>query len=333
MTYVGDPWRDIQVPKEDSTLNVLRADVEHSLDYWFARDLLGRYVLCFDSGAEVPAASSVPKLAGVEVNTLTFGEAGCRLVLTLLESEQFDIFRALCFDLMRSTAELSRREGCAGLSITLNRLRRWQSLLKKARDDLLTQSKIIGLVGELLVLRDLILPRTDTFDAVQSWRGPYGDEQDFLLAGRIIEVKTQLSTSDRYLPINSEEQLDTASGPILVCHQTLDVPAEEEDGAVSLNGLVSSLLEPMADKDHAATDLLQTALLEAGYRRREEYGRPYWLLNERSFYEVREGFPRIIPGMISVGIDRVRYRITLQACKDFEVGEETALEWALNGRR
>ena len=331
MTGTGDPWRDIEVPRKDRTLNVRRADAGHSLDYWFARDLQGRYVLCFDSDAEVPAVSSSPKLAGIRVNTLTLGEAGCRLVLTLLESGQFDVFRALCFDLMRSTAELSRSESCAGLSITLNRLRRWQKLLEKARDDLLTQSKIIGLVGELLFLRDLILPRMNTFDAVQSWRGPYGDEQDFLLAGRIIEVKTQLSTSDRYLPISSEEQLNTASGPILVCHQTLDVPAGEEAGAVSLNGLVSSLVEPMADKDYAAADLLRTALLEAGYRRREEYGRPFWLLNGRSFYKIREGFPRIIPGMISVGIDRVRYRIALQACADFEVGEEAALEWALNG--
>ena len=331
MTDKDDPWREIKIPRKDNTLNVRRADVEHSLDYWFARDLQGRYVLCFDSGAEVPALSSVPKPAGIEVNALAFGEAGCRLVLTLLETEQFDIFRALCLDLMRSTAELSRNESGAGLSITLKRLRRWQSLLEKARQDLLTTSKITGLVGELLVLRDLLLPRMNTFDAVQSWRGPYGDEQDFLMAGSIIEVKTQLSTSDRYLPVSSEEQLDTTSGPILICHQTLDVPADEAGGAVSLNGLVSSLADPMATSDHAAADLFQTALLEAGYRRRDEYGRPYWLLNGRSFYEVRDGFPRITAGMISGGIDRVRYRIAVQACAEFEIGEKAAMEWALDG--
>ena len=171
----------------------------------------------------------------------------------------------------------------------------------------------------------------DAFDAVQSWRGPYGDEQDFLLAGRMIEVKTQLSTSDKYLPISSEEQLDTASGQILLCHQTLDVPAEEEGGAMSLNGLVSSLVDPMVISDLAAADLLRAALLEAGYRKREEYRRPYWLLNGRSFYVVGEGFPRIIPGMIGSGIDKVRYRVAVQACGEFEIGEEAAMEWALDG--
>lgn len=331
MTGTGDPWRDIDVPRDENTLNVRRADVEHSLDYWFARDLKGRYVLCFDSDAEVPAASSVPKPAGIEVNAYASGDAGCRLVLTLLESEHFDIFRALCFDLMRSTVELSGNESGSGLSITLNRLRRWQSLLEKARDNLLKTTKIIGLVGELLVLRDLLMPRMNAFDAVQAWRGPYRDEQDFLMAGSIIEVKTRRSTSDKFLPVSSAEQLDTASGPILICFQTLDVPADEAGGAVSLNGLVSSLADSIAISDHAARDLFQAALLEAGYRTREEYGRPYWLLNGRSFYEVRDGFPRITAGMISGGIDKVRYRIAVQACAEFEIDEKAAMEWALDG--
>ena len=100
---------------------------------------------------------------------------------------------------------------------------------------------------------------------------------------------------------------------------------------MSLNGLVSSLAEPIAADDHAAADLLQSALLEAGYRRREEYGRPYWSLNGRSFYEVREGFPRILPHMLGIGVDKVRYRIALRACEDFEIDEEAALEWALDG--
>ncbi len=331
MTDTADPWCDIAVPSEVNSLNVRRADVEHSLDYWFGRDLQGRYVLCFDSDADVPSASSVPKPAGIEVSTLGLGQrGGSRLVLTLLESEQVDIFRALCSDLMRSTTGLSGSESGAGLSITLNRLRRWQSLLERARNDLLPRTKVIGLVGELLFLRDLLVPRMGNFDAVQSWRGPYGDEQDFLMVGRMIEIKTQLSTSDRYLPVSSAEQLDTSSGPILVCHQTLDVPADEAVGAVSLNGLVNSLTSAMDAMEPAAADLFQTSLLEAGYRWRDEYERPSWLLNSRSFYEVRDGFPRITTHMIASGIDRVRYRVSVPACAAFEIGERTAMEWALD---
>ena len=330
MTGKHDPWQAIEAPKEDHSLNVRRGDTEHPLDYWFARDILGRYVFCFDADADVPNLSTLPRLAGIEIVALRMSDTGCRLALTLLDSEQFDIFRALCTDLMRATEQLTRNESAIGLKITLNRLMRWQSLLEKAHNDMLSRSETIGLVGELLVLRDLLLPRLGALDAVQSWRGPFGDEQDFLLVQKMVEVKTQLSTSDRYLAIGSEEQLDTTSGPIIVCHQTLDVPASEDSGASSLNDLVFSVSELMEVAGHAASDLFQSALLEAGYRRREEYGRPYWLLNVRSFYEVREGFPRIVPSMIGFGIDRVRYRIALQACQDFKIDEEKAMEWVLN---
>lgn len=327
MTGTLDPWHDIGIPREANTLITRLADDQHTFDYWFARDLYGRYVFCFDTNANVPAKSSIPKLAGIEAHTVAFGVSDCRLVLTLVDTEQFDIFRPLCFDLMRATTNLSKSENGKGLTITLNRLQRWQSLLERVRNKLLTDSKIIGLVGELLVLRDLFMSRMDGFNAVKSWRGPYGDEQDFLLSNRIIEVKTQLSTSDRNLLINSEEQLDTSSGPILICHQTLDVTGDENNGAKSLNGLVTSLDEDLAASDFSAADLFATALLETGYRQHEEYEKPFWLLNSRTYYEVREGFPRVIPDMLSVGINRVRYRISVGACKDFEICKEEAMDW------
>lgn len=327
-----DPWLEIRPANESDSLNLRRADAAHPLDYWFAKDVRGRYLFCFDTSVNELDRTALPKLAGVEVISLSTKPGASRLVLTLLDNEQFDIFRALCSDLMRSTSELTRNDSRAGLAIILNRLERWQNLLERARDNLLSQGAIIGLVGELLFLRDLLVPRLDMFDAVQSWRGPFGDEQDFLLPGRIIEVKTQLSTSDRYLVINSEQQLDTSSGPILLCHQTLDVPANQEDGALSLNALVTSLARTLVTADYQAAGQFQAALLESGYQGREEYDRPFWSLNDRSFFEVRSGFPRIVANMIGAGIDNVRYRIALPACVDYKIEENSALERALDGR-
>ena len=327
-----DPWLKIEPPNEGRSLNLRRADAAHPLDYWFARDVRGRYLFCFDAIVNDLGSTTLPRLAGVEIVSLSTEPGASRLVLTLLDKEQVDIFRALCSDLMRSTSELTRNDSRAGLAIILNRLERWQNLLERARDNLLSQGKIIGLVGELLFLRDLLVPQLDMFDAIQAWRGPFGDEQDFLLPGRIIEVKTQLSTSDQYLVINSEQQLDTTSGPILVCHQTLDVPASKEDGALSLNALVASLAQALAAVDYRAAGQFQAALLESGYHRREEYDRPFWLLNDRSFFEVRSGFPRIVANMIGTGIDNVRYRIALQACAGYKIEENLALERAFDGR-
>lgn len=331
MTGTADPWRDIETPKEDRALNVRRADAGHPLNYWIARDFQGRYVFYFDAETSRPTTDALPRLAGIEVIALKIGEANCRLVLTLLDSEQFDVFRTLCADLMNATTHLGKEQSLAGLTITLTRLRRWQGLLEKAHSNVLSQSKIIGLVGELLILRDFLFPGLSIPDAVQSWRGPYGDEQDFLLAGRIIEVKTQLSTADRNLNISSEDQLDTGSGPIMICHQTLDVPASDQGDACSLNGLIAAMAEMIAGVDIAAADLFQSGLLKAGYSKREEYDRPFWLLNTREYLEIRDGFPRIVPSMLEPGIGNVRYRIAVQACAEYKIGEDLAKEWAFSG--
>jgi hypothetical protein len=331
MTETTDPWRDIDPPKEDRALNVRRADAGHPLNYWFARDFQDRYVFYFDAETSPPPIDALPRLAGIEVIAFEIGEENCRLVLTLLDTEQFDVFRTLCADLMKATAHLRKEQSLAGLTITLTRLRRWQGLLEKAQRNILSQSRIIGLIGELFVLRDFLFPALSVHDAVQSWRGPYGDEQDFLLAGRIIEVKTQLSTADRNLNVSSEDQLDTGSGPIMICHQTLDVPASDQGEAFSLNGLIASMAETIASTDIAAADLFRSGLLEAGYRKREEYDRPFWLLNARTYLEVRDGFPRIVPSMLEPGIGNVRYRVAVQACAEFKIDEDLAKEWAFSG--
>ena len=330
MRESNDPWSSIKPAGNDQTLNRLRANAQHPLDYWFARDVRGRYVFYLDADANAPRPPVLPKLANIDLHAVRIGDAGSRLVLTLLEPAQSDVFRALCADLMEGTEQLARHESAAGLGMTLQRLRRWQGLLERAHNDLLTKSMIIGLVGELLVFRDVLLPRLSPFDAVQSWRGPFGDEQDFLISGSIVEVKTQLSTSDRHLAINSEDQLDTTSGKILICHQTLRSPANSKGGAVSLNGLVALLAARMDAVDIDAANLFQSALLEVGYRTREEYDRPCWLLNSRSFYEVGEGFPRIIPQMLGAGVHGVRYSIALQACEEFEIDEVSAKKWILD---
>lgn len=329
MNKVNDPWSKIEPPKDKNELNVRRADPSHPLDFWLGRDIQGNYVFYLDANVEASTIKSTPRLSGVTLGLFDTGKSGCRLVLTLNDKELHDIFGTLCADLMRGTAQLKRMDP-AGLKIVISRLLRWQELLERARDNLLSQSRIIGLIGELLLLRDFMLPALPAYDAVQSWRGPFGDEQDFLLTGGIIEVKTQLSTSDEYLSISSESQLDISSGPIMICHQTVYVPSSEEAGAVSLNGLVADLGDRISDTDMSAIQLFETRLIEAGYIRRKEYDRPRWLLNARTFLEVREDFPRLCPPDLAAGIDRVRYRIAVHACKNFELDENTAKEWAFD---
>ena len=329
MPDFSDLWDDINKPQKEDALDTRRADPNHPLDFSYGKDFHDRYVFCLDSESDDSSARRLPQLVGLELNLLPMTEDTCRLVLTLKDKEFNDLFGTLTADLMRMTEQLSRRDSGA-MEMVVSRLLRWQEMLEKAHSKVLSQSKIIGLIGELLFLRDLMLPVLSANDVIHSWRGPYGDEQDFLLGGGIVEIKTQLSTSDEYLTISSENQLDTSSGPIMICHQTLYVPSTQEAGATSLNGIVTQLVEQISKVDAAASQQFSLALIEVGYIKKEEYDRPLYLLNTRSFLEVVEGFPRLSAADIPEGVNRVRYRVSLQSCKKFELDEVAAKEWIFN---
>src|SRR5262249_28838647 len=154
----------------------------------------------------------LPKLNGIDVAIERRPPASVRLVLTLQDRAQFDIFRALCDHLIKATRSEPPGANGLGLRLVLQRLRDWHDMLRRRRVSLLDPQEILGLAGELLFLRDQVLPLLPPPQGILSWRGAYRDEQDFAFGGWQIEVKTQLSTSDQRLQISSEAQLDATSG-------------------------------------------------------------------------------------------------------------------------
>jgi hypothetical protein len=279
---------------------------------------MGQYIfsLAADTGCrELPEP---PRLNGIDVHVERRSPEGARLVLTLQERDQFDIFRALCDHLLRATVGQTSGGNASGLRLVLRRLADWHDMLRRRRDDVLSTPEVIGLTGELLFLRDEILPRTGAAEAVAAWRGAHRDEQDFAVGRCQFEVKTQLSTADQRVIISSEAQLDAAESRLLLCHQRIAAtPATA--ASFTLNSLVEALHARFAEAGTPVADTFEIALEAWGYVRRDEYDQPVWLLTDRQLFEVREGFPRITPAMLPTGVQHVSYEVLLQACQPFAV--------------
>lgn len=317
-------WGDIAPAANPHSDNVRRASGNHPLDFFRGRNHAGQYIfsLMADDGCrELPKP---PKLNGINVLLERRSGDGARLVMTLEERDHFDIFRALCGHLLEATASHPRGANGSGLHLVLRRLFDWHNMLRRRREALLTTEEIIGLVGELLFLRDQILSRTGEAQGVAAWRGALRDEQDFAIGAWQIEVKTQLSTSDHRLQISSEAQLDTAGSRLLLCHQTISrAPAGR--ASFSLNALVDELTRGFTAAGPLILDQFEAALEACRYSRREEYDEPEWLLIERRLFEVRDDFPRLTAAMLPSGIHAVSYSIALSACQRFAVDLEQML--------
>ena len=81
-----------------------------------------------------------------------------------------------------------------------------------------------GLVGELLYLERVAIPKYGIEAAVACWVGPKGADQDFVSQDKRIEVKTIREGADR-VRISSAEQLDVSGHDLKLAMVVLeDVP-------------------------------------------------------------------------------------------------------------
>jgi hypothetical protein len=317
-------WRDIAPAPGPYTDNVRRASSTHPLDFFRGRNHTGQYIFALTADEDCRELPKPPKLNGIDVTVERRPGDGARLVLTLEDRNQFDIFRTLCGHLLDTTADHPHGANGRGLQLVLLRLADWHNMLRRRREGLLTTEEIIGLIGELLFLRDQVTPRAGLSGGLAAWRGAYRDEQDFVFGAWQIEVKTQLSTSDHRLLISSEAQLDTVGSCLLLCHQTI-ARTHSAAAAVSLNTLIDELTSVFTAAGSPVLEQFEAALEACGYVRREEYDESKWLLIDRRLFEVRGDFPRLTPAMLPTGVYAVSYSILLSACQRFAVDLDQAL--------
>ncbi len=317
-------WRDIAPAADPQADNVRRASSTHTLDFFRGRNHSGQYIFALTADEGCRELPKPPKLNGIDVSVERRTGDGARVVLTLEDRDQFDIFRALCGHLLDATADHPRGANGPGLRLVLRRLADWHNMLRRRREGLLTTGEVIGLVGELLFLRDQVMPRAGVAGGVGAWRGAHREEQDFAIGAWQVEVKTQLSTSDQRLLISSEAQLDTAGSRLLLCHQAV-ARAPAGGGAVSLNALIDYLTRQITAAGPVALEQFEEALEACRYARREEYDEPQWLLTDRRLFEVRDDFPRLTPAMLPAGVHAVSYAILLSACQSFAVDLDDTL--------
>ena len=201
-----------------------------------------------------------------------------------------------------------------GLRIALERFSSWQAALSRQQGTMSAQ-EARGILGELVVARDLLIPNVGTRRTVQMWRAPEDDHpHDFTGRGWELEVKTCLAPCASF-HVNADGQLEAEPANRLFV-ATVALEASEE--GTSLSDLFDQMVSG-ADLDREAREELKSAMIRRGGLARSldaEATRKYRVVSVE-LYEVREGFPRISPRQLPRGVSAVRYEVSLGACGEF----------------
>lgn len=285
----------------------------------------GPAVLAFDyagnrhlliASPQTPAEAFTPRRwAGLEVElvVLELGVSGQRhwFDFTCTDAAFSNVFRSLCADLLD---ELCVRNA-ATIRVVTEVLDTWAMFWN--RDTGMTYKVELGLAGELLLIRDFLLPARS--DWLEMWQGPSSGRHDFVSASTSIEVKTtSRSQGPTVHTFQSIHQLaDPVGGELLLFSVALASDALGEITVQSLvNDIDSSCTPGSAPRFHRK-------LGDVGWSPSETYpGR--WRRLHTDFYRVNADFPRLTPETISTpkAVIDVSYSLDMTACHEWLVHHE-----------
>jgi hypothetical protein len=133
------------------------------------------------------------------------------IVFQLLDKDYHDLFDDLILSVYQGIKRINHVDEYSNYFIQA--FYRWSEFFENKKSDLLSENVIRGLLGELLVLKSLIVDpqRPDINFILNSWKGPYNKGNDFELETKNLEVKTK-SPSGIDVEISSEFQLELSHG-------------------------------------------------------------------------------------------------------------------------
>jgi hypothetical protein len=192
----------------------------------------------------------------------------------------------------------------------------WRALLKASGQGV-TRETVIGLVGELEVLR--LLGTHNPSGALDAWRGPSKSVHDFVRGGAELEVKTTISVDGNFVSISNIDQLDPT--PVTSLHLVV-VHAREDSTAFGLDGRIDELVRLGVPRD-----ALLTKVAIAGYM----YGSGSVIEDRFQVRSIRAWtVDDLFPGLRRAelgearlkGIGRIRYELALDSAPRQLSGDE-----------
>ena len=306
--FRDDPWELIEEPCYPHARRLYLNDDR----FWVSMDDHSQILFFIqDQGAD--EVEPLKNVAGLDVSVEKIGleqRLVCRL--TSQDTELIEKFSTVAKDIAFYCSEYK------GVRIFLKaqeRIKSWANFLKPTRDGLSTP-EFVGLLGELYVLSEHLMPAISAVDAVRSWIGPEHKKQDFNFNKVAIEVKTTLSGERQVVRISSLDQLEKVTNELFLI-RVVATPASDK-GGFSLGQLYDRCTKA-AEHDLISNSLFLQKATPLYSQASESQIRDRYVVNSVSIFRVDDEFPKLTRSNVRLAIREANYEISLEAMKKFEV--------------
>ena len=230
------------------------------------------------------------------------------IIISLADDSLSSIFAVLCEDLFQTVSAI--KQEVVLIQTLQNRFVQWKELFVMAKGTGLTLEKQIGLFGELLLLKKLIIQTGLLKEILFIWTGPETGIRDFEKNNCAIEVKTTYTHNHQKIWISSERQLDTTLLKYLfLFHLSIEKRNSDKN---TLNTIVEEIYS-ILEGDKLLSNIFKHKLISVGYfeHHKSIYQNNSFLIREEDFYIIKEDFPRVEEKDLMKGVGDVKYSIIL----------------------
>lgn len=265
-------------------------------------------------------AENLPRFRGLEIS-VTLTSLGAFVNQNFIKFTQSipnteNIFESVISDLCESVIHLKNTKN---LQAVLTRvLNEWKMFFEKQQNEILSMSRQKGLIGELHFLNDYLFHKYPIQESILYWTGSDSTNHDFQIRNTAVEVKTTSSKQHKKFLVSSERQLDY-SGLEHLYLSLFSLNLHSNMPERTLPAMVREIYSQI-QKDPFSLFQFQIKLAKYGYN--EMNANKYIIgfsVFEMKFFEVREGFPRLLQDDLPDGVGDLRYSVMVSSCTPFEI--------------
>lgn len=287
-----------------------RVDATHILELHIGLDEKGRKAI------ELRAAFTPVKVTGtsaIDVNQYRKDEYNT-IRFSLKDDEMSGLFYKFCDDIIEQTRELKDiRDGYRAVTA---RFFQWKKMFVLSRNTFLTEPEIMGLIGEILFLKNILSKEIGLSEALKSWSGQELTHKDFSCDNRWYEVKT-INRGNPNVRISSLEQLDSEKEGELIVFSMEKMSAAYN--GVTLNKLILETRQMFLSREESDDFLAKVAL--QGYEYNNYYDDFVFEISNVMRYAVRKGFPKLTSANVPEAIAKASYDISLSEIQSFIINK------------
>lgn len=238
-------------------------------------------------------------------------------IFTLTDEELLSIFISFAIDL----ESIIDYDNDVTFVEIYNRYLYWQKMFK-VDSEIISEAKVKGLINELVILRDYLIPKYGTDEAIKGWMGIENTHKDFAYRTGIWYEAKAINKGKPVVKISSIEQLQSEQVGILIISEFEKTSPQNAEG-LRLFELLNQIKHKI-DLENTKTEFLEKIFklgvsLDVFHDKNHNANQFRFLINMTNFYKVDSTFPRLNRDYLSPKIGLVSYEIIISEIEEFKI--------------